>query len=83
MRKDDGKAAVKFGDGGAVGKRAFVGRIGGALPFPDVDDAERTSGETCCAEREASKPNQQHTRHICHRNIPRTEPRRVMLSQVV
>jgi hypothetical protein len=74
LREDDRKAAVKFGRGGAVGKRAFVGRVGGALPFSDVDDAERTSGETRYAERDASKPSQQRTRRFCHRNIPHAKP---------
>ena len=57
-------SVVEFGRGVAMGKRTFVDRVSGALPFSDMNDAEWTSGETCFAERDASKRRQHHTRHF-------------------
>lgn len=61
FRKDNRQPFVEFGDGGAVGKRAFLGGVGGALPFADVNDAERAAGKTCGAKRHAGKRRQHRT----------------------
>jgi hypothetical protein len=55
LRKDEREAVIKFGDGATVGKSTFVACVRSALPLPDANDAERTSGETCGVERDASK----------------------------
>jgi hypothetical protein len=83
LRKDERKPVVEFGDGGAVGKCTFVGRVSGALPFSDTNDAEWTSGETCGAERDARKRRQQYPRHFRHDKIPPRKAAEEMLSQVV
>jgi hypothetical protein len=83
FRNNKRKAFVELGGGGAMGKRTLVGRVSGALPFSDMNDAERTSGKTCGTERDASKRRQQHPRHFHHDNIPARIATERMLSQVV
>lgn len=70
LQEDERGAGVKFGDRSAVGKRSLLGRVGGALPFANANNAEWTSSETCCAERDAKKRHSKQTRHDRHGNFP-------------
>jgi hypothetical protein len=61
FRKDKRDTFVEFGRRRAVGKRTFLGRVGGALSFADMDDAERAAGKACGTERGTSERRQRHT----------------------
>jgi hypothetical protein len=62
----DKTAVRKFSRGNAIGKCAFVIGIGSALPTSDIDDAERTSGKSSDAARDATKDRKQHTQCFRH-----------------
>lgn len=83
FRKDQRNAVVEFCHRVAMGKRAFVGCEGGALPFADMDDAEWAAGKACGAEGGTSKRRQRRTQQMSHRIVPPQQSAEGMLSQVV
>jgi hypothetical protein len=70
LRDDDRKAAVKLGSGGAVGESTLVGRVSGALPFSNANNAKWTAGKSSDAAGDATKDRKQHPQHPNHGNYP-------------
>src|SRR6266568_4363309 len=72
----DKTAVRKFSRGNAIRKYAFVISVGRALPTSDIDNAERTSGKSSDAARDATKDRKQRTQHPNHGNSPAYYPQR-------
>ncbi|MGB3743460.1 MAG: hypothetical protein WBD11_02810, partial [Xanthobacteraceae bacterium] len=82
LRDDNRKAAFKFGGGGAVGESTLVGRISGALPLSNANNAKWAAGKNSGVAGDATKDRKQHAQHLRHGNFPHVSPP-AMLSQVV